>query len=179
MPAGVRRPASLIFLHWATLILIAALVGLVFVREGMDEKATRNLLLNLHRSLGLAVALLAVARILVRFASHPLPRTAEMSWPARLAAEGAHLGMYALLFSLPLLGWALSSANGKVVSFFGVVTLPPLVEQDEDLGDALAEYHETAAWLLLALVGVHAAAALFHHFVKRDQVLRAMLPGRD
>ncbi|WP_374265475.1 cytochrome b [Zoogloea sp.] len=175
--AGVRRPAALIFLHWATLALIALVVGIAFVREGIDEKAVRTALINLHRSLGLGILLLTLLRLGVRLARRPLPPSAEMSPLARLAASATHLALYALLFALPLIGWALSSANGKPVSFFGLVTLPPLVEQDEDLGDAFAEYHEGAAWLLIGLVGVHAAAALFHHFVKQDRVLRAMLPA--
>jgi len=61
------------------------------------------------------------------------------------------------------------------VGFFGLVTLPPLVDEDEDLGDSFAAYHEAGAWLLLAMVGLHAAAALFHHFVRRDTVLLDML----
>lgn len=174
---GPRRPAALIFLHWLTLLLIAAVVGLVLVREGVDEKALRTTLINLHRSLGLCVALLALARLAVRLARRPLPPTAAASPLEHFVAMAVHLALYVLMFALPLIGWALSSANGKPVSFFGLVTLPPLVEQDEDLGDAFAEYHEGAAWLLLGLVGAHAAAALAHHFIKRDDVLRAMLPA--
>lgn len=177
--AGLRRPRSLVLLHWATALLIALVVGIAFLREGVEEKALRATLMNLHRSIGLAIALLAMARIVVRLAHRPLPPTADMSPLARLAAEVAHLVLYVLLMALPLIGWALSSANGKPVSFFGLLALPPLVEQDEDLADDLAAYHENAAWLLIGLVGVHAAAALHHHFVRRDNVLRAMLPLRQ
>lgn len=176
--AGVRRPRSLVFLHWATALLIALVVGIAFVREGVEEKALRTALMNVHRSIGLSVALLAMIRIVVRLAHRPLPPTADMSPLARLAAELAHLALYVLLMALPLIGWALSCAHGKPVSFFGLVTLPAIVEEDEDLADDLAEYHENAAWLLIGLVGVHAAAALYHHFVRRDNVLRAMLPAR-
>ena len=174
--AAVRRPPALIFLHWLTLALIAAVLGLVFVREGIDEKALRTTLINLHRSLGLCVALLVVVRIAVRLAKRPLPPTADASPLEHFVAMAVHLALYVLMFVLPLIGWALSSANGKAVSFFGLFVLPPLVEQDEDLSDVFAEYHEGAAWLLLGLVGAHAAAALAHHFIKRDGVLRAMLP---
>ena len=174
---GVRRPPSLIFLHWLTLLLIAAVLGLIFVREGIDEKALRTTLINLHRSLGLCVALLALARLAVRLAKRPLPPAADASPLEHFVAMAVHLALYVLMFALPLIGWALSSANGKAVSFFGLFTLPPLLEQDEDLGDAFAEYHEGAAWLLFVLVGAHAAAALAHHFIKRDGVLRAMLPA--
>lgn len=177
--AGLRRPGLLVFLHWATALLIALVIGIAFVREGVEEKALRATLMNIHRSIGLTVALLAMARIVVRLAHRPLPPTADMPPLARLAAELAHLALYVLLMALPLIGWALSSANGKPVTYFGLVDLPPLVGQDEDLADDLAEYHENAAWLLIGLVGVHAAAALHHHFVRRDNVLRAMLPVRQ
>lgn len=172
-----RRPAALIALHWATLVVILLAVGMVFYRETVDDKAQRVLLIALHKSFGLSVALLAVARLAVRLLRRPLPPAAGMSPLSRFAAETAHAGLYVLMLALPLIGWGLSSANGKPVSFFGLVSLPPLVEPDEDLGDSFAEYHEAAAWLLLGLVGVHAAAAFFHHFVRRDRVLQAMLPA--
>lgn len=177
--AGLRRPRPMVFLHWATALLIALVIGIAFVRDGVEEKALRATLMNIHRSIGLTIALLAMARIVVRLAHRPLPPTADMSPLARLAAELAHLALYALLMALPLIGWALSCAHGKPVSLFGLVTLPVIVEEDEDLADDLAEYHENAAWLLIGLVGVHAAAALYHHFVRRDNVLRAMLPARQ
>lgn len=172
-----RRPAALIALHWATLVFILLAVGMVFYRETVDDKAQRVLLIALHKSFGLSVALLAVARLAVRLLRRPLPPAAGMSSLSRFAAETAHVGLYVLMLALPLIGWGLSSANGKPVSFFGLLILPPLVEPDEDLGDSFAEYHEAAAWLFLGLVGVHAAAAFFHHFVRRDHVLRAMLPA--
>jgi hypothetical protein len=103
-------------------VLIAAVVGLVFVREGIDEKALRTTLINLHRSLGLCVALLAVVRIAVRLAKRPLPPTADASPLEHFVAMAVHLALYVLMFALPLIGWALSSANGKPVSFFGLVT---------------------------------------------------------
>ena len=175
---GVRRPRALVLLHWGTLLLIVLTVAAVLLRENIETRDLRSLLIVLHRSLGLLVGLLVLARLLVRLRHHPLPPTAEQSAPAWLAAGLAHLALYLLLLALPLLGWALSNANGFAVSFCGLFPLPALVTPDEDLGDALAGYHEDAAWLLLGLVGVHALAALWHHFVRRDHVLRAMLPLR-
>ena len=92
--AGVRRPSSLIFLHWFTVVLIAAVLGVVFVREGIDEKALRTALINLHRSLGLCVALLAVARIAVRLARRPLPPTADASPLEHFVAMAVRLKYY-------------------------------------------------------------------------------------
>jgi cytochrome b561 len=77
-----------------------------------------------------------------------------------------------------LLGWALSNAQDRPVHLFGL-TLPALVGADEDLADMLQTWHVDAAWVLLALALMHAVAALWHHFVVRDDVLRAMLPNRQ
>jgi cytochrome b561 len=93
----------------------------------------------------------------------------------RVAAGATHVALYALLLAMPLLGWALSNAQGKPVHFLGA-TLPALVGDDEDLADRLQAWHIDAAWVLLALVCLHVAAALFHHFVLRDGVLRRMWP---
>lgn len=173
-----RRPAALIFLHWTTLALVVAAFGLVLFREGVDEKALRLTLINLHRSVGLLVALIAVARIGVRIALRPLLPVVPATPVERFLATAVHIALYLLMLALPVLGWALSSANGKPVFLFGLGPLPPLVERDEDLADMLAEYHELAARFFAGLVAAHAAAALLHHCIKRDGVLRAMLPPR-
>jgi len=95
----------------------------------------------------------------------------------RAAAWLTHAALYATLVALPLIGWALSNAEGKPVHLFGLV-LPALAADDEDLADRLLLWHQDVAWLLLALVTLHVAAALWHHFVFRDGVLRGMLPAR-
>jgi cytochrome b561 len=173
--AGVRRPPSLIFLHWLTFVLIAAVLGLVFVREGIDEKALRTTLINLHRSLGLCVALLAVVRIAVRLAKRPLPPTADASPLEHFVAMAVHLALYVLMFALPLIGWALSSANGKAVSFFGLF-IAAAGRAGRRPGDALADYHEHAAWLLLGL-SAPTRRRPWPTTSSRDGVLRAMLPA--
>ena len=96
----------------------------------------------------------------------------------RRTAGVAHGLLFGLLIALPLLGWALSSAHGITVALLGAVPLPKLVTPDSELADTLSDYHVWLAWGLLVLVGMHVAAAAWHHFVRRDAVLRAMLPGR-
>jgi cytochrome b561 len=82
-----------------------------------------------------------------------------------------------LLATVPLLGWTASNALGQDVHFLGVA-LPALIAPDDDLGDRLQQWHQTAAWSLVALAAIHALAALWHHFIRRDAVLAAMLPRR-
>ena len=96
----------------------------------------------------------------------------------RLAALGVHLALYGLLIGLPLLGWATTNAHSLSVRFLGVIPLPFLAEVDSELADQLSDYHVLGAWMLLGLVGLHTVAALYHHYIRRDTVLWAMLPER-
>ncbi|MCE1187026.1 MAG: cytochrome b/b6 domain-containing protein [Rhodocyclales bacterium] len=153
-----RRPRALVLAHWLTALILALAAGLILVRESAEGRALRTLLLNLHRNAGLLAAV------------------AQGALPARLAASAVHLLLYLLLLALPLVGWALSNAHGHDVSLFGLVQLPALVEEDEDLGDLLEDAHFWGACALGGLVLLHAGAALWHHWVLKDEVLRAMSP---
>jgi cytochrome b561 len=134
-------------------------------------------LLEGHRHFGLFVLMLFLARVALRIRLGKLPHDAQVPKFVRIAAGLTHIALYALLLTLPLLGWALSNAEDKPVHLFGL-TLPALVSADEDLADTLQAWHLNAAWVLLGLVSLHVAAALWHHFVLRDETLRRMLPKR-
>ena len=94
-----------------------------------------------------------------------------------VAAKLSHYGFYALLFAMPLSGLVMSAAANYPVSYFGLFTLPDLVAPDEGLKHLMEEVHETLFLCLVALASLHVAAALKHHFVDHDDVLRRMLPG--
>lgn len=171
------RPRLLVMLHWVTLLALCAGVSLVWVRDAVDGRALRSWLLEGHAHVGLLVLGLWAARIALRVKVGKLPAGDNPSIALRVAAGLTHAGLYVLLFALPLLGWASSNANGKTVDLFGL-SLPALVAPDEDIGDELLAWHVRAAWALLALGALHAAAALWHHFVLRDSLLMSMLPRR-
>jgi cytochrome b561 len=95
----------------------------------------------------------------------------------RLAASVTHGLLYVLLIALPLMGWANASAHGWTVSLFHVVPLPALAAAGSAFGHTLGDVHKLTAWVLLGLIGLHVAAALFHQFVIRDGTLSRMLPG--
>lgn len=174
----LRRPAAIIALHWATALVGVAVIALILAHEQAEGKALRAWLLDGHRAFGALVIALTLARIAFRVRHHPLAESAAAAFAHRALIGLVHLSLYGLLLAVPTLGWALTSARGQAVSLFGVGTLPALIARDLDLGDTLADVHEWAAWSLLAVVGLHVAAALWHHFVRRDAVLLAMLPGR-
>jgi cytochrome b561 len=95
----------------------------------------------------------------------------------RLAAGGSAISLYALPIVQPLLGLAASALHGDRVILSGGLVLPRLVSADRTLAHALFQPHGAAGCVFLALIGLHAAAALHHHFVRKDHVLTAMLPG--
>ncbi|HEY0197601.1 MAG TPA: cytochrome b/b6 domain-containing protein [Rhodanobacter sp.] len=171
------HPRKMVVLHWLTVFCVAMAAALILTRDQIDGRAIRMWLLEGHRHFGLFVLLLFFARVALRIRLGKLPSDNSASKVVRILAGLTHVVLYALLLALPLLGWALSDAQGKPVHLLGL-TLPMIVGADEDLADELQAWHLDAAWALLGLVSLHVAAALWHHFVLRDRVLRMMLPGR-
>ena len=94
-----------------------------------------------------------------------------------LLAKAGHLALYLWMLGLPVLGWLILSAEGKPIPFFGL-ELPPLIGLDEARAESLEELHKTAGTIGYWLIGLHAAAALFHHHAQRDNTLTRMLPLR-
>lgn len=171
------RPRALVIMHWLTVLFLIVAATFILWRDQVDGRSLRMWLLEGHRHFGLFILLLFVARVAYRFRVGKLPAEGNTSALLRLAAGSTHVALYVLLLVQPLLGWALSSAEGKPVHFLGL-TLPALVASDEDLADTLTTWHQDVAWVLLAFITLHAGAALWHHFVLRDRTLRMMLPKR-
>jgi superoxide oxidase len=165
-------------LHWLMLLLFIAVYASIELRvlypKGSDP---REALKVWHFMLGLSVLLLAVLRVYARLTS-PTPKiTPELvAWQA-ISAKLVHLALYGVMIGMPLLGWLLLSASGKPIPFFGL-ELPPLVAKNKELAGLVKEVHETIGVLGYYLIGLHAAAALFHHHVLKDDTLTRMLPSK-
>ncbi|WNL44375.1 cytochrome b/b6 domain-containing protein [Dyella sp. BiH032] len=174
--APVCRPRSMRLLHWITAACVIVVAALALIRDETAGRVARQWLLEGHRHGGLLVLALVLVRLGLRVRFGKLPHVVH-SRLLRAAAVLTHAALYAALLAMPLIGWALSNAEDKPVHLFGL-TLPALVADDEDLADRLLVWHQDVAWVLLALVSLHVAAALWHHFVRRDGVLRSMWPAR-
>ena len=174
--ANGRYHWAMIGLHWLMLVLIGLTYACMEFRgyfpRGSDGRA---LLKTLHFSVGLSVLVLVCVRIATRFTTTTPLIVPPLPPYLRLATWGMHLALYGLLIAMPLLGWAMLSAQGNVIPFFGI-NLFPLVGEDHALGDQLKDLHETIGNAGYFLIGAHALAALFHHFVRRDNTLVRMLP---
>jgi len=175
---GTSHPALTRAIHWTTVVAIVIAVAAMFARDAIEDREWRQFLLGVHRQLGLLVLLGATVRIAFRLRRGLADHAADMAIALRWAAKTAHILMYGVLLALPLRGWAVTSAHGISLTFLGGIPLPTLLEADSELADTLTDYHVWLAWGLLALVIAHVAAALWHHFVRCDGVLRAMLPQR-
>ncbi len=163
--------------HWLVFLLVAALFGIAWYMTGLPLGPEKIRIYNLHKSIGALVLLLMALRLLWRQVS-PSPRLPEgMADWERAAAHASHALLYGLLLAQPMIGIVHSwSANFPVV-VFGLFTLPNLTSPSESLKNSSGALHYWNGWVLLALIALHAAAALRHHFVLRDDVLRRMLPG--
>jgi cytochrome b561 len=162
-------------LHWLIVVLIIVQVTLASLAD--DAPPLKKLgLLARHKSVGLTILALAILRLAWRWIN-PTPELPTTLKPyERALARFTHAMLYLLLFAMPLSGWMMSSARGFPVSWFGLFQLPDLVPKDKALYEGLLATHATLACVLGAVVALHVAAALKHHFYLRDDTLRRMLP---
>lgn len=176
MTPASRYTTTAIALHWLVALLILAAFPLGIYAHDLALSPLKLRLLSYHKWLGVTIFLLTLARLAWRAGHPPPPLLASIpAWQQR-AASGLHHLLYLLLLAIPLSGWLMSSAKGFPLVYLGLVQLPDLVGKDADLAKQLWQVHQTLNGALLALVGLHVAAALKHHFIDRDATLRRMLP---
>ncbi len=165
-------------LHWLMLLLLLAVYALIELRGIYpQDSAPREAMKSWHFMLGLSVLALVSIRVFLRVVqtrpaiTPPLPL-----WQSRLATL-AQVLLYGLMIGMPLAGWFLLSAAGKPIPFFGL-ELPSLLAENKPLAKQIKYLHALAGELGYFLIGLHAVAALFHHYVKKDNTLTRMLPRR-
>ena len=164
----------IIALHWFMLLLMVAVYALMEFR-GIFPRGSepRELMKAVHFMLGMSVFFLVLLRLIVRFSTKAPDIIPEPKLIEKLLAKLMHIALYVFMIGMPLLGWLILSANGKTVPFFGL-QLPMLIAENKDLGKLLDEIHEIGGSVGYVLLGGHALAALFHHYVKKDNTLLRM-----
>ena len=164
-------------LHWLTAALVVLLIvgGIVMTR--MPEGPAQILVFDLHRSAGWLILPLIIIRLAYRLRNTPGPLPAEIAPIQRFAAEATHWLLYAGLIVQPFIGWLGMSTYGVPVRLFWLVDVPNIWTKNEALSEKLFVLHDYIGYGLAALIAVHVSAALFHHFVLRDNVLMRMTRG--
>jgi cytochrome b561 len=171
---SARYTAPAIVLHWllAACIVLGFLIGLQMSDAPVSPARVRWI--NYHKWVGLTILSLSVVRLLWRLAHRPPALPASMQGWQRHASDWMHRVLYLCFFIVPVAGWAYSSALGFHVVYLGVIPLPDLAPKDKALAEVLQQVHATLAWSLAALVGLHVATALKHHFIDKDGPLSRM-----
>lgn len=174
-PAPAYSPTAKA-LHWLIVLLVAAQFLIAVLMPEIGPGVVPDFMISLHFSVGLLILAVMAARFAHRLL-HPVPLEASdaPSWE-RLAARTAHRVFYAILLIGPFLGWASASAHNLSVSLFGVIPMPALAAPRAKWALTAGDIHAYLMWGLLGLVALHAGAALYHHFFRRDGTLRRMLP---
>jgi cytochrome b561 len=161
-------------LHWLMAVLILGLLALGLYMHELPLSPQKLELYSWHKWAGVTVFLLVWLRLAWRATNRPPALPEAMSPPMRLAAHAGHAALYGLMIVIPLSGWLMSSAKGVQTVWFGVLPIPDLIGRDKELGNLLKEAHEALNWLLMFTLGGHLSAALWHHFVLKDDTLRRM-----
>ena len=171
-----RYDGVAVTLHWLTVFLVLAQFGLAEL-WGFFPRPTRHLMIVMHMSFGILLAAAVGARIFWRLLpGHQV--SPAVSGVVELASKIVHYLLYALLVCEAVLGFVLRWSGNEAMSFFGFELPPPFAPFSKPAHDLVGELHEWNGWAIIILAAGHAAAALLHHFVLRDDVLWRMLPGR-
>jgi cytochrome b561 len=163
------------FLHWSIVILVIVQFFLAESADELPDGLEKLRILTWHKSFGMLVLLLASARILWKLANRGRPVPAGTGLLKKAATAGHGL-LYLLILLQPLSGWAMSSAANYPITFFGWFQVPALLATNHDLHERLEGVHEALFYVLVTVAVVHVAAALYHHFFLKDDVLRRMSP---
>ena len=163
-------------LHWLVAALVFVQLALGLYAASLPLGIARLEWLSRHKSLGLAVLALALVRLAWRLLSPPPALPASMSRAERFAATATHRLLYALLIVAPLAGWLYASAAGLSVNWFGLWLVPDLVPKDAHWAAPFKLLHKLSVLLLALLLAGHIGAALRHALVRRDGIVRRMLP---
>ena len=179
MTYGTRTdhyPATSKLLHWlvAICVLTTAPVAIAMVR--VSEGPTQNALYNFHKSLGVLILILMILRLINRLAvGAPIADPGIEPWQKTVSSI-VHTSLYVLLLAMPIVGYIANSVYGVSTPFFGLFDLPPIAAKNEALATQLFTIHRWVGWIVIVLALTHVSGALYHYFIRRDNVLQRMLP---
>ena len=161
-------------LHWLMAVLIFGLLALGIYMHELPLSPQKLTLYSWHKWAGVTVFLLVWLRLAWRVTHRPPALPESLSKHMRLAAHAGHAALYLLMIAIPLTGWLMSSAKGFQTVWFGVLPIPDLLGRDREVGDLLQQVHKLLNLLLMLTLAGHVLAALWHHFVLKDDTLRRM-----
>ena len=172
-PAGSYGPTAKVF-HWLIFLLLAAQYAVGSIMPHIGRKTVDEGWVSWHFSIGAAILLVIVLRFVWRLA-HPVTLPDALAPWELIVSRFTHYTLYGLIFVMTMLGWIAANAHGFDVRLLGVITLPPLAPNHSAWGHECGDIHNVLVYVLLGFIVLHVAGALYHYFVKKDQVMQRML----
>jgi cytochrome b561 len=166
-------------LHWLMAILFFGLLGLGFYMHDLPLSPLKLKLFAWHKWAGVTAFMLVWLRLFWRVTHRPPALPASMPKLLQMVAHIGHLALYGLMIVIPLSGWLMSSAKGFQTVWFGILPIPDLLEKNKELGDLLQTIHMSLNLLFALTILGHIGAALKHHFIDKDDILKRMLPATN
>lgn len=161
-------------LHWLMSVMIIGLLALGLYMHELPLSPQKLELYSWHKWFGVTVFMLVWVRLFWRILHRAPPPPAGLSLSFKNISRAAHGLLYGLMVLIPLSGWLMSSAKGFQTVWFGVLPIPDLISRDKEMGDLLQQVHEGLNVVLMLTLGGHIVAALWHHFVLKDDTLKRM-----
>lgn len=163
-------------LHWSIGLLIIGLIGVGFYMTDLPPSDSKWFVYGMHKATGMVVLTLVTIRVLWRYmgSSPDLPDGMPL-WQQK-AARWTHYALYSMMVIMPLSGMVMSLMTDHPIDMFGLFTIPAIAKEPGILAGVSYLMHTYVPYILIAIISLHFAAALYHHFVRKDDVLRRMLP---
>jgi cytochrome b561 len=177
-PYAARFPILSRLLHW---LMAAMILAMLFIGIGMAATVSQRyeLLVSIHRPLGIAILILAVVRLVNRRLNPPPALPDTVPSVQRLAAKASHILLYVLMVAMPLVGWGMLSTERYPIVLYGPLQLPSILPHNVALYAWLRSVHTYLAYLLFVTFLAHFGAALFHGLIRRDGVFESMASWRS
>ena len=172
---GLEYTPTAKFLHWLTAALVLTMIPIGVVMANFSLGPTGDVLYDIHRSFGAVLLPIIVIRLIYRLMNPPPPLPAHIPRIQQLAAHITHWMLYALLIVQQLIGWIATSAYRAPIKVFWLFELPPIWPVDQPLSERLFGVHRFLGIAIALLLCAHIGAALFHHFIRKDDVLQRMV----
>ena len=175
MTARLQYGTTAKLFHWLVVALLLAQYLLGWLMPDIHRGMKPGVGMTFHISVGITIMVLIVLRLAWRLMHPVAPESSLPPWQ-RLSAEAVHWLLYVMVLATTITGWLFASFRGWGVSFFYLVPLPMLTSENAAAGKTFDGWHQAMEWALLAVIGLHVAAALAHIFVYRDRIMQRMLP---
>jgi cytochrome b561 len=162
------------FLHWLVVLMIALQAALGFIADSLSRSPLKVDMMTAHKSLGITILAVLLVRVAWRLGNPPpVHPPGSPAWE-KTAAKISHALLYVLMFAVPLSGWLSASTSIIPWKLWWTLSWPRIASPDPDLHSLASDLHEITFICLCIVLTIHIAAALKHHFINRDEVLKRM-----